>query len=101
MLPHFVKIYTKLYFDPKHLEKGLNRGKGDIFDATFSKVPFLANIERCPKCLEYALPIKSHDSLNMWPCEIGRSLARGCSTCKPLACQQLNCIYSFAKFGNI
>ena len=53
----------KLYYDAKHLEKGLNRGVGEIFGALFSKkvpffhkkMPFLANIERCPKFLEYAL----------------------------------------------
>ena len=48
----------------KHLEKGSNRGRGgEIFGASFSrkvpyfheKVPFLANIERCPKFLEYVL----------------------------------------------
>ena len=58
----FCKNYTKLYFDAKHLEKGLNR-RGEIFGALFSKkvaffhkkVPFLANIECCPKFLEYAL----------------------------------------------
>ena len=56
----FCKNYTKLYFDPKHLEKGLNRvgvgGGGKILAALFSKkVLFLANIERCPNFLEYAL----------------------------------------------
>ena len=57
----FCKNYTKLYFDGKHLEKEFNRG--EIFGVLFSKksalfhkkVLFLANIERCPKFLEYAL----------------------------------------------
>ena len=32
--------------------------KGEILEAHFSKkVPFLANIDHCPKFLEYALPI--------------------------------------------
>ena len=50
----FFENYAKLYFDAKHLKKGLNRGK--IFAALFSKkVFFLANVEHCPKVLEYAL----------------------------------------------
>ena len=57
----FCEKYAKLYFDTKHLEKGLNRGGG--FGALFSKkvhffhkqVPLIANIECCPKFLEYAL----------------------------------------------
>ena len=50
------KNYTNPYFDAKHLEKGLNSGRGKIFGALFSKkLPFLANIERCPKFLEYVL----------------------------------------------
>ena len=32
----FCKNYAKLYFDAKHLEKGLNRG-GEIFGTLFSK----------------------------------------------------------------
>ena len=55
----FCENYTKLYFDAKHLEKGLNSeggGGGEIFGALFhKKVLFLTNIERCPKFLEYAL----------------------------------------------
>ena len=56
----FCENYTKLYFDAKHLKKGLNRGgRGVTFfmsSVLFSKkVPFLTNIERCPKFLEYAL----------------------------------------------
>ena len=54
----FCENYATLYFDAKHLEKGLNREASEIFGAFFSKkkkVPFLANIERCPKFLEYAL----------------------------------------------
>ena len=46
--------YAKLYFDAKHLEKELNKGVGESFFQ--KKVPFLANIERCPKFLAYALP---------------------------------------------
>ena len=33
----FWENYTKLYFDEKHLEKGLNRDGGEIFGALFSK----------------------------------------------------------------
>ena len=36
----FCESYTKLYFDAKHLEKGLyseGKGGGEIFDALFSK----------------------------------------------------------------
>ena len=55
-LPPLCKNYTNPYFDAKHLEKGLNRGRGKIFGALFSKkLPFLAIIERCPKFLEYVL----------------------------------------------
>ena len=53
--------YAKFCFDAKHLENGLNRGD-EIFGALLSKKPplfiksvFLANVERCPKFLEYAL----------------------------------------------
>ena len=52
----FCENYTKLYFDAKHLEKGLNKEGGKIVGALlFKKVSFLANIERCPKFLEYSL----------------------------------------------
>ena len=35
------KDYVKLYFDAKHLEKGLNRGVGEFVWALFSKMyPF-------------------------------------------------------------
>ena len=53
----FCENYTKLYFDVKYLEKGLNRGTGRNFWWPFfhKKLPFLANIERCHKFLEYAL----------------------------------------------
>ena len=44
------KNYGKFYFDATHLEKGLNRGEGGG-----GFVPFLANIDHCPKFLEYAL----------------------------------------------
>ena len=57
------KIMQNFFFGAKHLEKGLNRAGGEIFGAPFSKkvpffhkkVPFLANIERSPKFLEYPL----------------------------------------------
>ena len=59
------KDYAKLYFDSKYLEKGFNRGEGWRFLNSFSrkvffflrkrKVLLLANIEHCPKFLEYAL----------------------------------------------
>ena len=62
----FCKNYAKLYFDAKHLEKGLHwkwvRGGVKFLGAFFSKasffhkkVIFVANIECCPKFLEYAL----------------------------------------------
>ena len=53
----FWENYTKLYFDVKHLEKGLNRGEGGVkyLVPFFIKVPFLANFKRCPKFLEYTL----------------------------------------------
>ena len=57
----FCENYAKLYFDVKHLEKGLIRGVCEILKPVFlkkcpfiKKGPFLANIERCPKFLEYA-----------------------------------------------
>ena len=64
----FCEDYTKLYFDSKHLKKGLNR-RGKIYVALFSKkcsfsiksalfhkkCSFLPNIKRCPEFLEYAL----------------------------------------------
>ena len=60
----FCKNYTKLCFDAKHLEKGLNREVKFLvpfFQKKYpfskkKKIPFLANIECCPKFLEYALP---------------------------------------------
>ena len=33
----FCENYAKLYFDAKHLEKGLNRGGGEIFGTFISK----------------------------------------------------------------
>ena len=51
----FCQNYAKLYFDAKHLEKGLNKGGGFLGLFLKKKVPFLANIEHCPKFLEYAL----------------------------------------------
>ena len=61
---HFCENYAKLYFDANHSEKGLNsKGGGGIFGAFFQisglfsekMYPFLANIKRCPKFLEYPL----------------------------------------------
>ena len=44
----FCENYAKVYFDAKRLEKGLK------FLVPFLKnVPFLVNIECCPKFLEY------------------------------------------------
>ena len=52
----FCENYANLYFVAKHLEKGFNRGRGEILGAFFlKKVPLLDNIECCPKFLEYAL----------------------------------------------
>ena len=58
----FCEDYAKLYFDAKHLEKGLNwrwwNFWGPFFKKKypfFKKVLFLANIERCPKFLYWAL----------------------------------------------
>ena len=51
----FGENYTKLYFDAKHLEKGLNREGKFLGAFLLKKVPFLANTECCPKFLEYAL----------------------------------------------
>ena len=55
----FCKNDTKLYFDAKHLKKGLDRdGRrgGKIFGPLLlKKVPFLTNMERYPKFLEYVL----------------------------------------------
>ena len=55
----FCKNDAKLYFDAKHLKKGLDRdGRRGVkmFGALFfKKVPFLASIQRCPKFLEYVL----------------------------------------------
>ena len=57
----FCENYAKLYFDAKHLEKGLNRGEGrEGGQALFhKKVLLLSNIERCPKFLEYTLTVPS------------------------------------------
>ena len=49
----FFENYAKLYLDAKHLEKGLNRDWN--FWCLFfqkKKVPFLANIGRCPNFLD-------------------------------------------------
>ena len=56
----FCENYTKLCFNAKKIKNGLNRGegrkRGKMFGALFSKkVPFLVNVERCPKFLEYGL----------------------------------------------
>ena len=60
----FCENYAKLYFDAKQLQKGLNRGGGNggllgllVFKKVpfiHKKVPFLANIKRCPKFLDCA-----------------------------------------------
>ena len=65
-LPPFVKI-MHFYCGLKYLGKGLSRGVGVSFLRPFffskkvpffhKKVPFQANIERCPVFLEYALYI--------------------------------------------
>ena len=48
----FCENYAKLYFDAKHLEKGLNRGGGETFGALFfKKVPLLATTDCCPNFL--------------------------------------------------
>ena len=53
----FLFYFAKLYFDKKHLEKGLKgKGMGGGVGGVYNKkVPFLANIERCPEFLEYTL----------------------------------------------
>ena len=53
----FCENYPKLYFNAKYFEKGLNRGEGVKFLEPFfhKKVPFQANIECCPRFLEYVL----------------------------------------------
>ena len=59
----FCENYAKLYFDAKHLAKRVNmgggRGLGHYFQKKFpffiKKVPFLANIECCPKFKDYTL----------------------------------------------
>ena len=50
----FCKNYAKLYFDAKHLEKGLNRRVNILGSVFHIKVSFMANIEGCPKFIEYA-----------------------------------------------
>ena len=49
----FCENYAKLYFDVKHLEKGLNRWC-ETFDVFFflKKKTFLANIRCCPNFLD-------------------------------------------------
>ena len=58
----FCENYTKFYFDAKHLEKGLSRGRVKFLGLFFQKspffhkeVPFLANMKHCRKVLEYVL----------------------------------------------
>ena len=51
----FCKNYAKLYFDAKHLEKGLNWRVNILGSFFHIKVSFMANIEGCPKFIEYAL----------------------------------------------
>ena len=64
MLPAapFYENYAKLYFDAKQLKMGMNKdggGGGVNFWCPFFKksvkVSILANIEHCPKFLQYAL----------------------------------------------
>ena len=54
---HFCENYTKLYCIAKHLKRDeIGGGGGENFRCHFlKKVPFLANIERYLKFLEYAL----------------------------------------------
>ena len=49
----FCENYAKLYFDAKHLEKGLNRGR-EIFGSLFIKKrkSILTNIGSCPNFLD-------------------------------------------------
>ena len=57
----FCENYAKLYFDAKHLEKGLNRGDFEAFFQKrclffIKKMRILANIERYPKFLSRICP---------------------------------------------
>ena len=47
----FYENYTKLYFDAKCLKTGLNMGWLNLGCFFSQKVPFLANIGRCPNVL--------------------------------------------------
>ena len=59
----FYENFTELYFDVKHLEKGLNR-RGEIFGAFFSKkVVFFQKVSflqiKCPFFIKSAFIIKN------------------------------------------
>ena len=45
------------------------------------------------------LPIKSHDPLIMWPCEMGGSLVRGGSAHKLLSCRRLFVLFLYGVVG--
>ena len=47
----FCENYQKLYFDVKHVEKGLNRDWQHFWCSFFKTVPLLANIGHCPNFL--------------------------------------------------
>ena len=53
------------------------------------RVPIVTKLDRMITYLDELLPIKSHDPLITWPCEIGDSVARGGSARKLLSCQRL------------
>ena len=73
----FCENYAKLYFEAKHLEKGLNfffgggawNFGGPFFKKSFlfhKKVSFLVNIECCLKFLEYALQVDSSTVFSLY-----------------------------------
>ena len=51
----FCKNYTKLYFDAEPYKRDWIGGMKVLVPFFRKKVPFLANIKRCPKFLQYAL----------------------------------------------